>query len=398
MNDKKIYFWLGFDEQHHLQQGEIMANSSTQAKQLLIQRKYIPIKIRLVQWISSRSFKKQALLLITRQLTTMLAAGLPLMHSLNLIIEQHDHPCWRIVMREIKMLITSGYSLSEALNRYPSVFPMVYRQLINTGELTGQLVLCLQELVIQQEKSLILEKKIKQALRYPLFLIVTTLIVTVIMLIFVLPQFAQIYADFHTGLPYFTKLIMAISAYVKHTFLYFVIGLSLTYLSGYYYFYPQHKNAIQRKWLTIPIIGQLLHDHCLTLLFQHLMLTQRAGIPLLQSLDLAVQSMPYHIYSHSLTHVKKQIEQGYALSQALQEDKVIYSDLCIQFIQVGEQSGTLTQMLTTLAQHYQQQTEQLTSQLTQKIEPVMMIIMSIIIGSLIIAMYLPIFQLGNIIL
>ncbi|MCO6523476.1 MAG: protein transport protein HofC [Candidatus Schmidhempelia sp.] len=398
MNNKKIYFWVAFDEQHHIQQGEIMATSSTQAKTLLIQRKYIPIKVRLTQLVSQRSFKKNTLLLITKQLTTMLNAGLPLMHCLKLIIDQHNNPCWRIVISEIKILIASGCSLSEALNNYPSIFPKVYRQLINTGELTGQLVFCLQELVIQQEKRLVLEKKIKHALRYPLFLMLITIIVTIVMLVFVLPQFAQIYADFNTELPYFTKLMMSITYYFQHAFSYLIIGMSLIYLSWYYYFYPHHKNSIQRKFLTIPIIGVLLHNHCLTLLFQILMLTQRAGIPLLQGINLAAQSMPYHLYCHSLTQIKKQIEQGYPLSQALQEDKALYSDLSIQFIQVGEESGTLVQMLTTLAQHYQQQTEELTTLLAQKIEPIMMIIMSIVIGSLIIAMYLPIFQLGNIIL
>ncbi|WP_392565654.1 protein transport protein HofC [Utexia brackfieldae] len=395
MRHKRIYLWHGFDENHHFIKGEIAAYSKIEAKKQLLMTQNIPTKVNTGPSLSSRHFDQQTLLIITRQLMTMLNAGLPLIDTLMLLVKQQHKSCWRLVLSDITQQVTQGCALSEALKRYSTIFSPLYQQLVITGEITGQLTGCLDYLLIQQENRLKLQKKIKKALRYPCFLSIMTLLISIIMLTFVIPQFVQIYASFDAELPYFTRLIIQMSTQLSKYGILLLFCITFIILIIRFVIYPKYRLILQIKQLKIPILGDLLRKYYLALLFHNLCLTQKSGIPLLEGLNSVIDVINYQAYQVNLREVKTRIEQGLPLSQAM-DNPLFYPKICQQFIAVGETSGTLDNMLEKLATYYQIQIEEMTENLTEKVEPMMMMIIGIIVGGLVIAIYLPIFQLGNI--
>jgi len=362
----------------------------------LLEQEELFFKLTAKRYITHQCFKIEELIIITKQLATMLKAGLPIINSLDLLANQNALIQWQWLLNSIKQQIMVGESISQALNHHSKIFPAIYTQIIATGELTGQLEHGFETVALQLENSQKLKKRVKKAMRYPLFLLTVSVLVTLIMLLVVLPKFAQVYQSFDAQLPVFTQLIITLSSYLQRYFLEILIIISSIYLLHRYYIKQRYNCLIMKYLFKLPIIGQIIKTSCLALIFQTLFITQKSGIPLLAGLESARKVTENLLFQLSLINIIKIIEQGQSFSQAIARH-TLYPNLCSQLIHIGEESGTLDLMLERLGDYYQQQNIELTDNLSQKIEPLMMSIMAIIIGSLVIAMYLPVFQLGSVI-
>lgn len=331
-----------------------------------------------------------------RQLATLLQAGISLNDGLALLGRQHPLPAWQALLLFLREQINLGAPLSTAI-RECQLFPALVSAMIHTGELTGQLDTCCQRLAHQQQQQYTLQKMIVKALRYPLFIMLVALLVTATMIGLVLPQFASIYQTFNAPLPAITQGLLDLANFSGTWG-----GPLLLLLCGgggvCYRLYcrtPSLQLRLQRLLLALPLVAPLLQSHHLCIIFTTLSLTQRTGVPLLQGLEATEVSLPGPLWPGAITRVREQIHQGTAFSCALASDP-LFPPMAVQLIATGEASGTLDIMLEYLAAEYGEQAMAKATGLSATLEPLMMLIMGGLIGSLVVAMYLPLFQLGEI--
>ena len=389
---KRLYIWYDLDfRQYHI----IATSQSDAKKQLLLQGK-IAIKVKARNFITARSFNHSELLNITTQLATMLKAGLSIIDSLNLLVEEQSKPHWQYLMTEIEAQIVKGESLSSALSIHNYVFSPLYCEIIATGEMTGKLDESFEQLASLLEKSIKLQKNLKKAMRYPVFLLSVAIIVSLVMLLFVLPKFADIYRDFDAELPFFTQCIIDIADSLQRSWHIVCMILVGSFFVFQRYISKRYRNKIEIALMKLPFVNKIIQTSCLTQIFQTIAITQKAGIPLLAGLTAAANASYHCVYRNSVLQIISGIEQGHSFSHVLHLQPC-FPNLCRQLIHVGEQSGTLDLMLSRLALYYEVQNQTLIENLSQAFEPLLMLVLSVIIGGLIIAIYLPIFQLGEVI-
>ncbi|MWP62242.1 protein transport protein HofC [Gilliamella sp. Pas-s25] len=389
---KRLYYWYDIDFNQH----KIIAKSQQAVKRQLLLQGKIAIKIKAGNIITARSFNRADLLIITKQLATMLKAGLSIIDTLQLLAQEQTKPHWQYLLLDIKQQIAKGEFLSQVLQQHHAVFSALYCEIIATGELTGQLDESFEQLALLLEKSIKLQKKLKKAMRYPLFLLLVAVIVSLVMLLFVLPKFSDIYQDFDAELPAFTQAIIDFSNHLQQSWLIWCVVFFISYLCYQRYLKVRYRHKIEAMVIKFPFIGHVIKTSCLAQIFQTIAITQKAGIPLLAGLAAAANTTYYGLYRDSLSQIITDIEQGYSFSHVLHR-QVHFPHLCAQLIFVGEESGTLDLMLDKLATYYQEQNQTLTDNLSQAFEPLLMLVLALIIGSLIVAMYLPIFQMGEVI-
>ncbi|OCG33865.1 MULTISPECIES: protein transport protein HofC [unclassified Gilliamella] len=389
---KRLYYWYDVDFNQH----KIIAESSQAIKRQLLLQGKIAIKIKAGKIITPHSFNRTDLLMITKQLATMLKAGLSIIDTLQLLAQEQAKPHWQYLLLDIKQQIAKGEFLSQVLQQHQSVFSSLYCEIIATGELTGQLDESFEQLALLLEKSIKLQKSIKKAMRYPLFLLLIAMMASLVMLLFVLPKFSDIYQNFDAELPAFTQGVIDFSSYLQQSWLIWCIVFFISYFCYQRYLKVRYRRKIEMIVIKFPFIGKIIQTTCLTQIFQTIGITQKAGIPLLTGLTAAANTTNYFLYRDSISQIIVGIEQGLSFSHVLHGQRY-FPNLCSQLIHVGEESGTLDLMLDKLATYYQEQNQTLTDNLSQAFEPLLMLILSLIIGSLIVAMYLPIFQMGDVI-
>ncbi|QZN95069.1 protein transport protein HofC [Symbiopectobacterium purcellii] len=394
---QKLYSWLALTSDGELQRGESIGNARQHIYLGLAQRGYQPLRVRYRQTLTQRYWKAVARIALFKQVAALLQAGLPLLNALRLLAEQHERPGWRCLINALADDIAEGDSFSDVLRRYPQVFPGLYPTLVAVGEMTGKLDVCCQQLAMQQEQQLQLQKRVKQALRYPGFVLGVSITVSIIMLIAVLPEFASLYASFETPLPPLTQHVLALAERVTHHAL-LLFTLPVSIVLGYPVCRARSmalRRQEERVLLKIPLLGALLRGEALSYLFTLLALTQRAGLTLPAGLT-AAATLPYFAYQEALSSILRNIEQGNSLQQSMTPYSTLFPAPCAQLIRVGEETGALDNMFDQLAQWHQQQTAQRTETLTHTLEPLLIVLIGGIIGTLLIAMYLPIFQFGNV--
>ncbi|KAA0263155.1 protein transport protein HofC [Hafnia alvei] len=392
-----LFTWLAIDSAQQLQSGVCLAQQKEQAFSQLQIQGFTPLKMQRQYSLRPLAWKNADCIHTIEQLAALLHAGLPLAKCLLMLSEDHPHSHWRCLLQRLAQQVSMGVPLSEAMVAFPDIFPPVYSKTIATAELTGRLDQSCFALAEQQKRQAELRTKIGKALRYPALLLSVTLIVIVIMLVWVLPQFSDLYRSFNAPLPAFTRALMACSqVLIQHAPL--IIGINISAVPLMLWRYqrsPSFRKQTQRMLLRLPIIGRLISTANLSQLFFSLAMTQQAGLPLLKGLDNAAQAQQNPIFRQAVENVSHNLRQGDALSLAIKQ-QLVFPTLCFQLIRVGEESGGLDHMMSRLAQHYQHQANSLSDALAQMVEPIMMVIMGIVVGGLVLAMYLPIFQLGSI--
>ncbi|MFC0228621.1 protein transport protein HofC [Serratia aquatilis] len=397
MKIRRLFTWQAIDQRGEIRHGELIAEEKSLIYQQLFEQGLQPYQISSGRRIAPAQWRGEHMIQFTRQLATLLQAGLPLVNSLQLLAQEHQSAAWRCLLLEIGDKVAVGNPFSEVIAEQHAIFPLIYRQLIAIGELTGNLDRCCLQLAQQQEAQQKLQKKVIKALRYPLFICVVAFLVSILMLVLVLPEFAKVYQSFDAPLPWFTQGLLTLSSVLISIGPYLLIALaSLTWL----YLHKMHPFPVwqqreQAILLRLPLISRLVKGNCLSQIFRILTMTQQAGLTLVDGLNAAMLSVSNLFYKQALETIEQQLTQGHPFHIALAQQN-LFPSLCQQLVRVGEESGTLDILLGKLALWHEQQTHELADTLAQGLEPILMMVVGGIVGALVIAMYLPIFQLGNV--
>ncbi|CAI1802164.1 protein transport protein HofC [Serratia proteamaculans] len=397
MKALRLFLWQAIDPQGQLRQGELMSSEKNRVSQWLIEQGLQPCQINSGKRIAPSQWRGEPLIQFTRQLATLLQAGLPLVSGLQLLATEHPSAAWRCLLREVGEQVQQGQPFSEVIAGQHAIFPLIYRQLIAIGELTGHLDECCLQLAQQQEAQQKLQKKVVKALRYPLFICAVALLVSILMLVMVLPEFAGVYQSFDAPLPWFTQGLLNLSTLLIHGGPWLAAILGCTLFAYFRRLHPQPhwRRREQAVLLRLPLIAQLIKGGCLSQIFRILAMTQQAGLTLIEGLNAAALSVDNLFYRQAIERVQQQIAQGQTFHNALGQ-QALFPTLCQQLVRVGEESGSLDTLLGKLALWHEQQTFELADTLAQTLEPILMLVVGGIVGTLVIAMYLPIFQLGNV--
>lgn len=394
MNERRLWQWRGLDEQGVPCDGLLWAAGRAEVMQRLYERNIWPRKLTRHS-VSRQQWKLPHKIHFIRQLATLLQAGIALPQGLSMLAEQHSRPPWQALLQELARQVTQGVPFSDALKAWPAVFPPLFIALIRTGEMTGKLDECCLQLAMQQEEQHALQKKVIKALRYPGIILVMALLVTIGMAGFVLPEFAAIYRAFNAPLPALTRSVIAFSAFLTGN----APGLIIGVITG---IAVVHQGRQSEKWqryehailLRLPLAGELVRGQRLSQIYTILAMTQQAGLPLLHGLDAVMQTLGSPFWRQMLERIMQRIRDGVPFWKAL-EDETGFTPLCRQLIHTAEETGSMDLILARLARWHTGQTQERADSLSSSLEPIMMVVIGLIVGTLVIAMYLPVFQMGD---
>ncbi|WP_149981345.1 type II secretion system F family protein [Pseudoalteromonas rhizosphaerae] len=395
--------WVGVSARGKRLEGESTGASIALVKAQLRKQGITPSKVKRkakplfgIQNIQKITAKDIAL--VTRQIATMLMAGVPLIQSIEMIGSGSTNKSVTKLMETVGDEVKAGGTLSDALRKHPRYFDDLYCDLVASGEQSGALDKIFDRVALYKEKSEALKSKIKKAMFYPISVLVIAGIVTSILLIFVVPQFQDIFAGFGAELPAFTLMVIGISEFMQE---YWWIILIALFGFGYAYKEALLKNkklrdANDRAILKLPVIGMILNKAAVARYARTLSTTFAAGVPLVDALDSAAGASGNAVYRYAILDIKAEVSSGNQMNWAMRNSK-IFPDMVIQMVAIGEESGSLDGMLAKVATIYEQEVDDAVDGLSSLLEPLIMAVLGVLVGGLIIAMYLPIFQLGSVI-
>lgn len=395
------FVWSGADRKGNRKKGEISAASLLEAKTMLRRQGVSATK---VKKMAKPLFKKgdkinaQDICMMSRQIATMLGAGVTLIQTLEMIGQGHAKQSMRSLIGEISDEVKSGNPLSSALKKHPNHFDDLYCDLVETGEQSGALETIYDRIALYKEKAEALKSKIKKAMFYPIAVLVVAFIVTTILLIFVVPQFEEIFSSFGAELPAFTQFVLGISAFLQNYGIFVGAGVFAFGLA----FARAHKSSldlrdkVDKRILNIPVIGEILKKAAIARFTRTLSTTFAAGVPLIGALDSAAGASGNAVFRDAILFIKREVAGGIQMNVAMRSTGV-FPDMVTQMIAIGEESGAVDEMLSKIATIYEAEVDDMVDGLTSLLEPMIMAVLGVVIGGLIVAMYLPIFQMGNVV-
>jgi type IV pilus assembly protein PilC len=396
------YAWEGRVPQGGFRKGELEGPNETAIRAYLRQQQIIPTKITALGKelkISLPFFKKRVkrktLAIFTRQLATMIDAGLPLVQSLEILASQEDSEVFQGIIRTIKNEVESGATLAAALQKHPRVFDNMYVNLVVAAEEAGTLDVILGRLATHIEKMEALKKKIKSAMVYPAMIVTVAIGVTVVLMVFVVPVFEKLFAGMGQGLPVPTQVVINISKVFK-SYLPILIILAVGAFIGMsrYYKTEQGKRKIDGLFLKAPIFGELIRKVAVSRFARTLATLVTSGVPILEALNIVAGAAGNKIVEEAILKGRTSISEGQTISEPLTESGV-FPMMVTQMIAVGETTGSLELMLNKVADFYDDEVDVAVATLSSMLEPVLMIFLGVIVGGLVIAMYLPIFKMAS---
>ena len=332
--------------------------------------------------------------LFTRQLATMLSAGLPLLQSLELLAQGSDHKRLRSLILALAAQVNGGTSLASSLRKHPQVFDGLYCDLVDAGEQSGSLDASYQRIADYREKAQALQAKINKALVYPAAVIAVAVAVSALLLIYVVPQFATLFADFEAELPALTQFVIDLAARLEANFVQLLGALWL--FKRAYAKHPALRDRIDSMALQLPIIGTILRQAAVARFARTLATTSEAGVALMKALECAAAATANARYRNAVLSMRDSVNSGMPIHVAMQNSG-LFPTMAIQLVFIGEQAGSLEAMLTKVAAAYEQQVDNLVDHLTALLEPMIMVVIGVLVGGLIVVMYLPIFSLSKVV-
>ena len=395
--------WVGVSARGKKLEGELTGSSIALVKAQLRKQGITPSKVKrkakpLFGLQSVQKITPKDIALVTRQIATMLMAGVPLIQSIEMIGTGATNKSVTKLMETVGDEVKAGGALSDALRKHPRYFDDLYCDLVASGEQSGALDKIFDRVALYKEKSEALKSKIKKAMFYPIAVLVVALIVTSILLIFVVPQFQDIFAGFGAELPAFTLMVIAISEFMQEYW-----WMMLIAIVGFGWAYKEAllkskklRDANDRAILRLPVIGMILNKAAVARYARTLSTTFAAGVPLVDALDSAAGASGNAVYRYAILDIKAEVSSGNQMNWAMRNSK-IFPDMVIQMVAIGEESGSLDDMLAKVATIYEQEVDDAVDGLSSLLEPLIMAVLGVLVGGLIIAMYLPIFQLGSVI-
>ena len=395
------FTWVGSDRKGKQSKGQISAASMLEAKNLLRRQGISATRVRkLAKPMFARKDKvtAQDICVMSRQIATMLGAGVTLIQSLEMIGNGHAKQSMRSMLGEITDEVKAGNPLSQALRKHSLHFDDLYCDLVETGEQSGALEVIYERIALYKEKAEALKSKIKKALFYPIAVIVVAFIVTTILLIFVVPQFEEIFSSFGAELPPFTQFVLSVSAFVQNYGLFLGAGIVV---SGILFARAHQRSLslrdqVDKRILKIPVVGEILKKAAIARFTRTLSTTFAAGVPLISALDSAAGASGNAVYRDAILFIKKEVAGGLPMHSAMRATTV-FPDMVTQMIAIGEESGAVDDMLGKIATIYEAEVDDMVDGLTSLLEPIIMAVLGVVIGGLIVAMYLPIFQMGSVV-
>lgn len=393
-----VFEWTGKDRQGKEMRGEMRAAGEAQVQASLRRQGIFMTKLKKRNMRAGKKIKPKDIALFTRQMATMMKAGVPLLQSFDIVGRGNTNPSVSKLLNDIRQDVETGTSLSAAFRKHPMYFDALYCNLIEAGEAAGILETLMDRLATYMEKTEAIKGKIRSALMYPLSVIVVAFIVVTVIMIFVIPAFKEVFTSFGADLPAPTLLVMAISEFfVAYWWLIFgVIG------GGFYFFMqawrrsPNMQRFMDRLLLKLPIFGVLVDKSCVARWTRTLSTMFAAGVPLVEALDSVGGASGNSVYKEATDRIQNEVSTGTSLNVAMSNANV-FPSMVLQMCAIGEESGSIDHMLGKAADFYEQEVDEMVAGLSSLMEPIIIVFLGGIIGGIVVSMYLPIFKLGQVV-
>ncbi|CAN7148832.1 type II secretion system F family protein [Pseudomonas brassicacearum] len=394
-----VYTWEGKDRKGTKMSGELTGQSPALVKAQLRKQGINPQKVRkksTSMFSKGKRIKPLDIALFTRQMATMLKAGVPLLQAFDIIGEGFDNPNMRKLVDEVKQEVAAGNSFAAALRKCPQYFDELYCNLVDAGEQAGALDTLLDRVATYKEKSEALKAKIKKAMTYPAAVVLVAAVVTGILLVKVVPQFESVFSGFGAKLPAFTVMVIGLSEIMQQWWWVMLGGAVGAFFGVKYALRRSERFRDWRdKWLLkLPLIGTLLYKSAVARYARTLSTTFAAGVPLVEALDSVSGATGNVVFKRAVQRIKQEVSTGMQLNFSMRASG-IFPNLAVQMTAIGEESGALDDMLDKVASFYEAEVDNLVDNLTSLMEPFIMVVLGVVVGGLVVAMYLPIFQLGS---
>ena len=395
------FLWEGTDRKGNKVKGKSMAADEAQVRAELRRQGVVPSRVRKQSpglFKGSDKVTPGDIAIFSRQLATMLAAGIPLVQAFEIVGNGHENQAMQKLILNIKADVEGGSALAEALAKHPIYFDDLFVNLVEAGEQAGALETLLDKVATYKEKTEAIKKKIKKALTYPAAVLVVAFVVTIILLIFVIPAFEDLFQGFGADLPAFTRIVIDLSQFVRDQGWYLAIMIGAA-IYAFLYFKKRSRpmrHFLDRMTLKTPIIGPIMQKASIARYARTLSTMFAAGVPLVEALESVAGATGNIVYEEGVLQMKDEVATGQRLQQAM-ENTDLFPNMVIQMIAVGEESGSLDEMSAKVADFYEEDVDNAVDNLSSLLEPMIMAILGILVGGLVVAMYLPIFKMGSVI-
>ena len=385
-------------ETERLVRGEVVAKDEEEARKKLQRRGIRPLRISKVKTARKLRITQEDITVFTRQLATMMKAGLPLMQAFEIVARGHSNPSMTEMLMQVRSDVEQGSALGKSFSKYPKYFDRFYCNLVSAGESGGVLESLLDKLAVYKEKTQAIKKKVKTALTYPIAIIVVAIALIFIMMMFVLPAFKEVYANMGAELPDLTQLVMNLSdLFVDYGWIMIILLIASAF--GLYKLHeksPTFQKRIDALILRLPIFGTIVRKATIARWARTTSTLFAAGVPLVEVLDSVAGASGNILYEEATQDIRAKVTQGLSLTSSMQSTDM-FPNMVIQMAAIGEESGSLDDMLNKAAEFYEDEVDNSVSRLSALMEPIIMVVLGSLIGILLIAMYLPLFNLGNVV-
>ncbi|WP_317930907.1 type II secretion system F family protein [Halioxenophilus sp. WMMB6] len=395
-----VFVYKGVDRKGNKVQGELKGASTALIKAQLRKKGITPGQVRKkpkpLLGGGKKSIKPQDIAIFTRQMATMMKAGVPLVQSFEIVADGLENPTLRKLVLEIREDVAAGNGFAPSLAKHPKYFDELFCNLVESGEQSGALEIMLDRIATYKEKTEQMKAKIKKALTYPIVVVLVAIVVTGILLIKVVPQFAETFSSFGADLPAFTQFVLNLSESVQKWW--FIILLAM--IGGFFAFSEARKRShafaklVDRYMIKIPILGKIVYESIVARFARTLSTTFSAGVPLIDALESVAGATGNLIYEEATLKVRDEVSTGIQLNVSMRATQM-FPSMLLQMTAIGEESGALDDMLDKVAQFYEESVDNLVDNLTTLLEPLIMAVLGILVGGLMVAMYMPIFQIGQ---
>ncbi len=393
-----LFAWEGKDKTGKTVRGELRASGEAIVNVTLRRQGILVTRVRKKRMRGGRKISEKDIALFTRQLATMMKAGVPLLQSFDIVAKGHSNANMARLIQSLRSDIETGTSLNEAFRKYPLHFDALFCNLVAAGEQAGILEELLARLATYKEKTLAIKAKIKSAMFYPISILVVAFVVTAVIMIWVVPAFKEVFASFGADLPTPTLMVMSMSDFFV-AWWHVILGILL--LGGYGFFEawrrsPRMQRIMDRLLLHVPVFGSVIRKATIARWSRTLSTMFDAGVPVAESLDSVGGASGNTVYADASKRIQTEVSTGTSLTVSMQNANV-FPNMVIQMASIGEESGALGQMLGKIADFYEEEVDEAVKSLSSLLEPIIMVILGVLIGGLVIAMYLPIFKLGAVV-
>ncbi|HNT39515.1 MAG TPA: type II secretion system F family protein [Rubrivivax sp.] len=393
-----VFEWEGKDRNGKVVRGELRAGGEAQVNASLRRQGILLTKVKKRRTTGGRAIKQKDIAIFTRQLATMMKAGVPLLQAFDIVGRGSTNPRLTKLLNDIRSDVETGTSLSAAFRKHPLQFDSLYCNLVEAGEAGGILEALLDRLAIYQEKTLAIKAKIKSALMYPVAVLVVAFVVVTVIMIFVIPAFKEVFTSFGGELPAPTQFVIAMSEFFV-AYWWAIFGFLF---GGLYFFFESWKRsekmqiAMDRLLLKVPVFGDLINKSVIARWTRTLSTMFAAGVPLVEALDSVGGAAGNAVYQIATEKIQKDVATGTALTTAMTSTGV-FPVMVLQMASIGEESGSLDHMLAKAAEFYEDEVDEMVKGLSSLMEPFIIVILGVVIGGIVVSMYLPIFKLGAVV-